>query len=79
MSIGIWQVVLVLLIVLILFGGGKLPKVMGDIAKGLKNFKDGIREGDEEDKKVLTSDACEPAIAECRVEAGRGGDREGAT
>ena len=38
MSIGIWQVVLVLLIVLILFGAGKLPKVMGDVASGVKNF-----------------------------------------
>ena len=44
MSIGIWQVLLILVIVLILFGAGKLPKVMGDIAKGVKNFKTGMRE-----------------------------------
>ncbi|TVQ33804.1 MAG: twin-arginine translocase TatA/TatE family subunit [Geminicoccaceae bacterium] len=44
MSIGIWQVVLILLIVLIVFGAGKLPKVMGDVAKGVKNFKEGMRE-----------------------------------
>lgn len=62
MSIGIWQVVLILLIVLILFGAGKLPKVMGDVAKGVKNFKAGMRD-DEEDKKVLTSDAVEPEVA----------------
>ena len=48
MSIGIWQVVLILLIVLILFGAGKLPKVMGDVAKGVKNFKSGMKEDDEE-------------------------------
>lgn len=47
MSIGIWQVVLVLLIVLILFGAGKLPKVMGDLATGIKNFKRGMNEDDE--------------------------------
>jgi sec-independent protein translocase protein TatA len=63
MSIGIWQVVLILLIVLILFGAGKLPKVMGDVAKGVKNFKAGMRD-DDQDKKVLTSDAAEPEIAE---------------
>ncbi len=51
MSIGIWQVVLVLLIVLILFGAGKLPKVMGDVAKGVKNFKSGLKEEDEGDEK----------------------------
>ncbi|MEZ5933397.1 MAG: twin-arginine translocase TatA/TatE family subunit [Alphaproteobacteria bacterium] len=58
MSIGIWQVVLILLIVLILFGAGKLPKVMGDVAKGVKNFKSGLKDDDEPaDDKVLTSDA----------------------
>ncbi|HFD16552.1 MAG TPA: twin-arginine translocase TatA/TatE family subunit [Rhodospirillales bacterium] len=51
MSIGIWQVVLILLIVLILFGAGKLPKVMGDVAKGVKNFKKGLAEDDEESEK----------------------------
>jgi sec-independent protein translocase protein TatA len=47
MSIGIWQVVLILLIVLILFGAGKLPKVMGDVAKGIKSFKAGLKDDDE--------------------------------
>jgi sec-independent protein translocase protein TatA len=55
MSIGIWQVVLVLLIVLILFGAGKLPKVMGDVAKGVKNFKSGLKE-DEEAKEAIAAD-----------------------
>jgi sec-independent protein translocase protein TatA len=44
MGIGVWQVVLVLVIVLIIFGAGKLPKVMGDVAKGVKNFKSGMAE-----------------------------------
>ncbi|MBN8828679.1 MAG: twin-arginine translocase TatA/TatE family subunit [Sphingobacteriia bacterium] len=34
--------VIVLLIVLVLFGAGKLPKVMGDVGKGLRNFKKGL-------------------------------------
>ena len=67
MSIGIWQVVLILLIVLILFGAGKLPKVMGDVAKGVKNFKSGMKDDDEDDNKVLTSDAGEPEVAEARL------------
>jgi sec-independent protein translocase protein TatA len=56
MSIGIWQVVLILLIVLILFGAGKLPKVMGDVAKGVKNFKSGMKEDDEDEKPALASE-----------------------
>jgi sec-independent protein translocase protein TatA len=67
MSIGIWQVVLILLIVLILFGAGKLPKVMGDVAKGVKNFKSGMKDDDEGDNKVLASDAGEPEVAEARL------------
>ena len=47
MSVGIWQVVLILLIVLIIFGAGKLPKVMGDVAKGIKSFKAGMKDEDE--------------------------------
>ncbi|HSK41498.1 MAG TPA: twin-arginine translocase TatA/TatE family subunit [Arenibaculum sp.] len=46
MSIGIWQVVLILLAVLILFGAGKLPTVMGDVAKGIRNFKAGLHDDD---------------------------------
>ena len=51
MSIGIWQVVLILLIVLIIFGAGKLPNVMGDLAKGIRNFKKGLSEGESEEQE----------------------------
>ena len=47
MSIGIWQVVLILLIVLIIFGAGKLPQVMGDLAKGMKSFKSGLKDDEQ--------------------------------
>ena len=43
MSVSFAQLLLVLLIVLILFGAGKLPRVMGEIGKGLKNFKDNFK------------------------------------
>ena len=59
MSIGVWQVVLVLLIVLILFGAGKLPKVMGDVAKGVKNFKSGLKEDDTDSARSITDDSDE--------------------
>ncbi|HEY4135210.1 MAG TPA: twin-arginine translocase TatA/TatE family subunit [Alphaproteobacteria bacterium] len=44
MGLSIWHVLIVLLAVLILFGAGKLPRVMGDLAKGIRNFKEGMRE-----------------------------------
>jgi sec-independent protein translocase protein TatA len=47
MSIGIWQVVLILVIVLIIFGAGKLPQVMGDVAKGVKSFKSGLKDDEQ--------------------------------
>ncbi len=43
-----WKLILIIVIVLIVFGAGKLPKVMGDIGKGLRHFKDGLHGKDEE-------------------------------
>ncbi|QCN97044.1 twin-arginine translocase TatA/TatE family subunit (plasmid) [Azospirillum argentinense] len=58
----VWHWVIVLLIVLLLFGAGKLPKVMGDLAKGIKNFKAGLKDEEEgtaagADSKVLNQPA----------------------
>src|SRR6185503_13126862 len=47
MSLMHWLVVLA--IILVLFGAGKLPRVMGDFAKGIKAFKSGMKEQDEEE------------------------------
>lgn len=44
MSVGIWQVILILLIILIIFGAGKLPKVMEDLGRGVSALKRGINE-----------------------------------
>ena len=51
MSPSIWQLLLVVLVVFVIFGAGKLPKVMGDLGKGIKNLKDGLKDGEKEDKK----------------------------
>lgn len=61
MSIGVWQVILILAIVLIIFGAGKLPRVMGDLAKGVKNFKSGMKDEDETvSAKQIDDDGGEP-------------------
>ena len=48
MGLGIGELALILVIVLIVFGAGKLPKVMNDLGKGVKSFKNGINEGEAE-------------------------------
>jgi sec-independent protein translocase protein TatA len=55
-----WLVVLA--IVLLLFGAGKLPRVMGDFAKGIKAFKSGMKE-DEEAEAPLAAPQLAPAAA----------------
>ena len=40
------ELILILIIVVIFFGVGKLPKIMGDFGKGIKNFKKGLNEED---------------------------------
>jgi sec-independent protein translocase protein TatA len=42
MSIGIWQIAIVVILVVLLFGRGKISSLMGDVAKGIKSFKKGI-------------------------------------
>jgi sec-independent protein translocase protein TatA len=46
MSIGIGELLLILVIVFVLFGAGKLPQVMGEIGKGIKGLKKGLKEDD---------------------------------
>lgn len=54
MSIGFGQILLLVLIVFVIFGAGKLPQVMGDLGRGLRSFKDGMRDEKDEENKKLT-------------------------
>jgi sec-independent protein translocase protein TatA len=59
-TFGVWQWVIVLVIVLLLFGRGKIPGLMGDMAKGLKAFRKGMKDDDDDtvadSPKTLASD-----------------------
>jgi len=44
MSIGFWQIAIVVVLVVLLFGRGKISSLMGDVAKGIKSFKKGMSE-----------------------------------
>ena len=50
-----WHWIIVLLIVVILFGAGKIPRLMGDVAKGIKSFKAGLKDEDEATPVVTTT------------------------
>ncbi len=49
-SMSIWHWLILLVIVLLLFGAGKVPKLMGDMAKGVKAFKEGMKDIQETSK-----------------------------
>tara|TARA_B100000686_G_C16406960_1_gene770198 strand:- start:42 stop:248 length:207 start_codon:yes stop_codon:yes gene_type:complete len=44
MSIGFWQIAVVVVLVVLLFGRGKISDLMGDVAKGIKSFKKGMKD-----------------------------------
>jgi sec-independent protein translocase protein TatA len=41
-AFSIWHLLIVLMVILVVFGAGRLPSVMGDMAKGVKAFKKGM-------------------------------------
>lgn len=57
-GLGTQELVIILVLVLIIFGAGKLPQVGGALGKGLRNFKQGVRESEEnqEEKKKELDD-----------------------
>ncbi len=61
MGLSFWQILLVVLLFLLLFGRGKLPQLMGDLAEGIKNFKSGIKD-DEPDTNTLTQEDNEKSV-----------------
>jgi len=51
MSIGFWQIAVVVILVVLLFGRGKISSLMGDVAKGIKSFKKGMATDTTEDSE----------------------------
>ena len=42
LMIGTWEIIVIVLVVLLLFGGKKIPELMHGVGKGVKSFKDGM-------------------------------------
>mgnify|MGYP006082151153 FL=1 len=51
MSIGFWQIAIVVVLVVLLFGRGKISDLMGDVAKGIKSFKKGMSDNPDTNNK----------------------------
>lgn len=56
-SFSIWHWLIVLVVVLLLFGRGKIPELMGDVAKGIKSFKKGMGEDEAAPTETKTVEA----------------------
>ena len=51
-NFGFWEILIVLLVVLLLFGGKKIPELMKGLGKGVKNFKEGMKEVENDVKDI---------------------------
>lgn len=74
-SFSFWHWLIVLLVILIIFGAGKLPKVAGDLASGIKNFRKGMSEGEDKDKPA---DGTQPPVINQQSQPASGGATAGA-
>ena len=59
MGISIWQLLIILAIVLVLFGAKRLRNLGGDLGTAVKGFKDAVKEGDEQGSKEQLEDKAE--------------------
>ena len=50
--LGTWEIILIVLIILLIFGGKKIPELMRGLGKGVKSFKDGVNGKEDEESKV---------------------------
>lgn len=66
MGLSIWQILIIVAVILLLFGGRKIPQLMKDMGSGITSFRKGLKEGSEEDSKPAATAAkqSEPQVIE---------------
>lgn len=71
MSLGPWQVLLIAVVVLVLFGRGKISSLMGEVGKGITSFKRGVEEGKREieDTTAEAADSAKDVTPESEKES----------
>lgn len=64
LMIGTWEIIVIVLVVLLLFGGKKIPELMHGVGKGVKSFKDGMNglEGPSDQKELNATQSSEPKV-----------------
>ena len=60
LTIGVWEWVIIALVVLLLFGGKKIPELMRGLGKGVKSFKQGMKEVEEDVKEIKKDIEADP-------------------
>lgn len=58
--VGGWEIIIIALVVLLLFGGKKIPELMKGLGKGVKSFKEGMKEVEEDVKEIKKDISAEP-------------------
>ena len=56
MGISFWQIAIVVVLVVLLFGRGKISALMGDLAKGIKSFKKGMKDPTQDQAESVSSE-----------------------
>jgi sec-independent protein translocase protein TatA len=70
-SFSIWHWLIVLVVVLLLFGRGKIPELMGDMAKGIKSFRKGMTDEDEAEAAKTVEHRSDEPVASPKQKAGK--------
>lgn len=52
MAPGLWQIIIVILLVVVIFGASRVPLIAENMAKGIKSFKKGLKDEDDPNKSV---------------------------
>lgn len=51
-SLGFWEIALIVLVIVLLFGGKKIPELMRGLGKGVRSFKEGMQDVEDEVKEI---------------------------
>ena len=62
--LGTWEIILIVLVILLIFGGKKIPELMRGLGKGVKSFKDGVNGKEEEKDEKSNSEQSERSNSE---------------
>ena len=68
MSIGFWQIAVVVVLVVLLFGRGKISSLMGDVAKGIKSFKKGMSDNPDQTGSISSKETSNDDLKETSSE-----------